>query len=422
LQSKGFSAAICQVCRADPSQVDAVGKLLDSGSASAADFICRPCLTYEKRKREEAMIASVGGPTPTEILQTIAASAPWYLTVRQASPEAMLTALNKLKRRTDFSATANELADGLASREVLPALLLQSLSKDKADPLCQKALESYVTSKCPSIKYKQLLLAEFGGSLDKARRHFTEQTLNPDMLVAALASERLFLMDWISKQSTPPQKRAAKHALGIAETPYEASEWLYCVFKSLSVRIKCTAARNDAATLLIKNWYIDHLVIAHNMMCRRVVQSAAASLRSLPSSSSHQMPEPVPKKARTEANTTKAKGKGKSNKPTTKDNLADQFKEGKMDYTRVPASIAMHIKPGLNPTQANVALRAALATNKDDTYALYKHLCRNCWAAGRGWVRHSLTACRQAGTPSALECPVCRNGQVHWTEHCPRSK
>ena len=89
----------------------------------------------------------MGGPTPLEVMKTVASSAPWFIVLQCATAEEKQTALNKLKRRTDFSATATELADGLASREVLPALLLQSMSSGPSNPLAQRALETYVTSK-----------------------------------------------------------------------------------------------------------------------------------------------------------------------------------------------------------------------------------------------------------------------------------
>ena len=89
-------------------------------------------------------------------------------------------------------------------------------------------------------------------------------------------------MDWITKQSTPPQKKSARHSLGVPDAPYEATEWLYCTYKTLSIKIKCTAARNEAATLLIKNWYMGTLVVARNVMSKRVVRSAAAALGSGP--------------------------------------------------------------------------------------------------------------------------------------------
>ena len=422
--------AICSTCQGDNNLVESVGKLMMSADASSADFVCRPCMLHQQRQRDEALLQTVGGPGPVEILKTIAASNAWYLAIRRASPEEMLTALNRLKRRTDFSSTANELAAGLASKEVLPALLLQTMAKEKADPLCQRALESYVTSKCPSIKYKYLLLPELGGSLDKARRHFSEQATNPDALVAALAQERLFLMDWITKQSTPAQKKKERHSLGVPDAPYEPTEWLYCTYKSLSIKIKCTAARNDAATLLIKNWYLDTLVVAHNLMSRRVVRSAAAAMSSSSSASFYAGPvqEPAAKKARAVSPATtpgplggNSKGKGKNMTRAEQKREAAPF-ETAMDYNRVPDVIKAFIRPGLNVTQANKALREAFHADKNALYLIFYHCCRNCWAAGKGWVKHSLAQCRQSGNPCSLQCPMCGNGQLHWAEQCPKKR
>ena len=106
---------------------------------------------------------------------------------------------------------------------------------------------------------------------------------------------------------------------------------------------------------------------------------------------------------------------------------ADQKKEAAlfetaMDYNRVPDVIKAFIRPGLNVTQANKALRDALHADKNALYVIFYHWCRNCWAAGKGWVKHSLAQCRQAGNPCVLQCPMCNNGQLHWAEQCPKKK
>ena len=93
-----------------------------------------------------------------------------------------------------------------------------------------------------------------------------------------------------------------------------------------------------------------------------------------------------------------------------------------MDYNRVPPHLKNYIKPGLNVVQANKALRDAVGVDKQTLYAIFNKWCRNCWAAGRGWMGHQLSACRQAGTPCALECPACGNGAYHWAEDCPKKK
>lgn len=248
MNDKGVITAICQACRADEAALDAVGKLVATNSTTE-EFQCRPCVIFIKRKQDEELVRAVGGPNPMEVLKTVANTAPWFIVLQRATPKQKLQALNKLKRRTDFSSTAMELADGLAARDVMPAMLLQQVSGTSPNPLAQEALETYVTSKCPSIKFKQLLLAEYGGSIDKARRHFNEQAANPDLLVSALAQERLFLCSWIEKRNTPAQKRSERLALGVPDAPYEATVWLRCLFRSLSLQIKSAAARNEEANM-----------------------------------------------------------------------------------------------------------------------------------------------------------------------------
>ena len=52
--------------------------------------------------------------------------------------------------------------------------------------------------------------ANFGGSMDRARRHFQELMASPDPLVAALAAERDFLCTFIERQSVPVHKKSDK--------------------------------------------------------------------------------------------------------------------------------------------------------------------------------------------------------------------
>ena len=420
LKDKGVISAICQVCFDDDTLLETVGIRAASGSASPAGFHCRPCALFVKRLQDEQLINTVGGMEPREILKTVAHTAPWFLTLRRAEPDKLLSALNKLKRRTDFNATSTELANGLAARDALPALLLHSFSSGSSDPLCQRALETYVTSKCPSIKFKTLLLAEYGGSMDKARRHFTDQSVNPDPLVAALAMERLFLCNWVEKQCTPVPKRGAKYALGVPDAPYEAAEWLRCIFRSLSLRIKSAAARDTAANILVKTWYMDHLAIAHNMMSARVVQSAAAALHAPlhlgPVGSGDQ---PVAKRAKTDKPPAKGKGLGKVGKPSPA-SFEWNVPQGNMDHKKLPAALKAYLKPNLSVAQANAALKEAGVQHKIELYHVFKPFCRNCWAGGRGWVPHSLASCRQSGTACSLDCPKCGPGNYHWAESCPK--
>ena len=98
LVDKGVKTAICAACCNDDLAVESVGKLLAAGSGDTQEFQCRPCLIAEKRAREAALMSSVAGPSPQEILQTVAATAPWFLVLRQASDDDKMAALIKVKR------------------------------------------------------------------------------------------------------------------------------------------------------------------------------------------------------------------------------------------------------------------------------------------------------------------------------------
>ena len=361
------------------------------------------------------MIASVGGPTPDEILKTVARTAPWFLVLRRASDSELLTALNKMKRRADFASAAQELAEGLGAQgAMMPALLLQNLSTGAADPLCRKALDHYVVSKCPSIKYKQLLLVEHGGSVDKARRHFRDQKCSPDPLVAALAAERKFLCDWVEMQCTPVRKRGG--ALVDQGPPYEATCWLRFIFKSLSLRIKKSAARDEAATLLVNSWYMDHLSLAHTMAQQHVVQSAAAAFTSGAQTV----------KAITNSEPSFVNQSGSSMPPSTSavsgTGKSKVKKDSNVVKPSIPDSLMRFLKPGLNPVQANQAMREAFLVDETGLFKIFRVYCKNCLAAGRGLVQHGLSDCRKANNVCALECLKCKDGSMHWIEDCKSTK
>ena len=116
LSDKKIQTAICAACCNDELAVDSVGKLLTASSSDTPEYQCRPCSITEKRAREAALMSSVAGPSPQEILQTVAATAPWFLVLRQASDDDKMAALIKVKRKLDFNATAQEDLSALVQR------------------------------------------------------------------------------------------------------------------------------------------------------------------------------------------------------------------------------------------------------------------------------------------------------------------
>ena len=107
----------------------------------------------------------------------------------------------------DFTSSARELADSMANDNPMAAIIMTTMSQPGASALATKAMDAFVTAKRPTMKYKALLLAECGGSLDKARRHFCDLKSSPEPLVAAMAEERDFLCSSVERQCAPPTKK-----------------------------------------------------------------------------------------------------------------------------------------------------------------------------------------------------------------------
>ena len=73
----------------------------------------------------------------------------------------------------------------------------------------------------------------------------------------------------------------------------------------------------------------------------------------------------------------------------------------------------------MSPSQANAAMKAAFDLDKKALYMVFSLCCKNCFAAGRGWVQHKLNVCRKTN-PCVIECLKCNNGSAHWLEDCPQ--
>ena len=85
LGDKGVKVAICATCIKDSLNVEAVGQL--TNDETGVSFKCRPCIITTKRAQEAELMSAVAGPSPTEVLTTVANTAPWFLIIKRASDE-----------------------------------------------------------------------------------------------------------------------------------------------------------------------------------------------------------------------------------------------------------------------------------------------------------------------------------------------
>ena len=144
--------------------MEALGTMQPSSSTQAAEFLCLLCSVHLRQVEEDLLVQQVGGPSPTDLLRQVAQSAPWFLVLARATPEEKLTALGKLKRQLDHTPNDQELVNGVANHDPIAAFLLQQRGLG-ASPANNKAVEVYVHSKVPTIKFKDLLLPP-RGSMD----------------------------------------------------------------------------------------------------------------------------------------------------------------------------------------------------------------------------------------------------------------
>jgi hypothetical protein len=264
--SRGFQIAVCSDCKTDSRKLEAIGRFKGGSSTEEAQLHCNMCITHERQQEEERLIQAVGGPSPNELLRTIAGKMPWYLVIAKATPEEKLAAHQKLKRRLDFSSTERELFASLETESpqaAMAAFVVQQAASSGNNAAAARLVDSFVHSKVPSIKYKDLLFPPTG-SFDKGRRHFVEMMKSADPLVAAMAAERDFLCNFFEGQCSPPHKKATRYSPVQMDVPHHAVQWLHGALKSLSQQYKKAAARQEAELMLIRTHYATHLMVAHS--------------------------------------------------------------------------------------------------------------------------------------------------------------
>ena len=284
----------------------------------------------------------------------------------------------------------------------MAAVLMQSLNMNSSpSATCNKAMEVFVNSKVPTIKFKELLLPP-AGSVDRARRHFQESMASSDKLVAALAAERDFLCGFVERQCAPPPKKGKTQAY--VETPHHALLWLRAMFRSLSQRFKKASTRNEAELALIHAWYSDHMLIA-NSYCQQELADATVQILQKNTITPSFM-DAAPGKRRKLDNT----------QGSARDESHVTLKSADGLNYEIPKYAANWFKPGVAKEQA-MKIHAANAQSGSLAFRMaFKKICRNCWLLGRGPRSHAVPVRYKQGNPCALLCPKCQ--AKRWVQDC----
>ena len=119
-----------------------LGELTATSSTAPLAFKCSLCAEHENRAQEDKLLSIVGGPSPEQLLYTVAKAHTWFLTLAQASNDDKLAALIKLKRRLDFTTSERELAEGLSKHDAVAAFLVTQTNIAGASESTRKTMEA----------------------------------------------------------------------------------------------------------------------------------------------------------------------------------------------------------------------------------------------------------------------------------------
>ena len=161
---RGLKQAVCKDCGADKRAMESIGQFKAASSTSQLELHCNLCIQHEKRSQEDKLISVVGGPSPAEILSTIALGMPWFLVLAQASNEEKLSALVKLKRKIDSATPEREIAGNLANGDPLAAFLMCQVADKSPSQSTKKTMDAYVATKSCSWDLAAAWIAPGGTS------------------------------------------------------------------------------------------------------------------------------------------------------------------------------------------------------------------------------------------------------------------
>lgn len=417
LKGNGTSQALCVTCIGNPDE------LMMFGNKSGDAFICNPCVKFVERKKQEELFQTLKGPSSEKILRTVSSKFPWALTIAQASPDELLDALQTCKRKLSGCRTVSALADNLANSNSHAALLLQNLGENGSGgvgsnaSLVARTLRTFVKNQCPSVKYKSLLLPPTG-SIHKATRHFQDMLKVEDSLVAALAQERIFLCEWAESTFRPTLSEKQRRKSETPELPEFALRILRCTLKSLSTKIKNAASKDDDAEMMVKAWYADHInwattwaLMEHSPAppTQQMQQHQERPKKQVLAITAHgepRQPEFPPK------------GSGKRGKSNggDKGNLEQLAKVPRFEQPSPMITTSFDVN-SIEKFGGNEAIAKTFQADYEKARVFWRDNCRNCYLAGKGFVKHNLYECQKIGNKCLLKCTKCKTG-IHWINEC----
>jgi hypothetical protein len=416
LKNTGCGQALCEACIKKPDDLGMFGAIPQDADIG---FVCCACIKHLERLEQEKLFQQLKGPSSEKILRTVSERFPWALSIAQASPEELLDALQFCKRKLSGHRTVAALAESLANSNSHAALLIQQMGQNLAGAaqpnasLASRALRTFVKNQCPSIKYKTLLLPP-NGSIHKATRHFQDMLKVEDPLVVALAQERLFLCEWAESAYRPVTSEKQRRKGEFPEVPEFALHILRGTLKSLSVKIKSGAAKDQEADMMVKAWYADHISWATTWaMMERSAPTPQLAITAYGEPRQPTLPAHTPK-----GFGKKGKDQGKNPnwipKPDKRETLEPPAKHPR---TLEPAFGQPSFDSLLTGTPSLDSVDKMYKLYKDQTRQFFLENCRNCFLAGKGQVKHNLYQCQQMGNECLLRCVKCKLGN-HWASQC----
>ena len=242
-----------------------------------------------------------------------------------------------------------------------------------------------------------------------------------DPLVVALAQERIFLCEWAESTFRPVLSEKQRKQGEFPEVPEFALRILRCTLKSLSVKIKNAAAKNQEAELMIKAWYADHINWATTWAMMEASSITGPTMVSQPFS--HQLLAIAPPNGPRQLLQSQPKGSGKNGKDKdfAKSKRPDQVNEGptfKAPRLDLPSNGKPTFDEVLNSkdNKADISIKL-LKLYPEESRTFWREYCRNCFISGQGLIKHSLSDCQKLGNRCLLRCAKCKAGN-HWMSEC----